>query len=71
MRSQTYGLLGMALMFATEMKVGKAMKEQDLRERWKNLQNLPRKKKKEKEHILLIWSILQYDPFHLNDFSLF
>lgn len=62
----------MAQMFATEMKVGKALKEQELRERWKNLQNLPRKKKKkEKKHILLIWSILQYDPFHLDDFSLF
>lgn len=67
-----YGMLGMAQMFATEMKVGRELKKQEIRERWKNLQNLPRKKKKkEKKHLLLMWSIVNYDPLNMDQFSFF
>ena len=52
-----------AQQFATEMKVGRERKEKELRERWKNLQNLPRKRKKrEKKDILTTWAIIHWEP---------
>jgi hypothetical protein len=60
-------MLGMTYMFTSmhgDMEGNSRKKCAALREEYKNLQNIPRKKKKkEKKRILLEWQIFSYDPF--------
>jgi hypothetical protein len=68
------GLLAYGQMFATEMKVGRELRKQELLERWEKSKDMPRKKKKqERKDINLTWSIVSWNPlpFDLDDFSLF
>ena len=57
-------LVGTALLLEGTIRTNQKEWKDRIREEYANLQNLPRKKKKqEKKHLLLQWQIACYEPF--------